>query len=119
MKDAEIFARNLHEIGNMDKRDYENYVALYRVMTEYLRPPDLMIYLLRLRRHAEKADFKKGKDNTNKALNGNIWNSSTGTMSRGSAATNLGGCWSSKATTSTLSTTKKTFTLCKNWCGKS
>ncbi len=44
-EDAEIFARNLHEIGNMDKRDYDNYVALYRVMTGYLRAPDLMIYL--------------------------------------------------------------------------
>ena len=44
-EDAEIFARNLYEIGNMDKRDYENYVALYHVMMEYLRPPDLMIYL--------------------------------------------------------------------------
>lgn len=44
-EDAEIFARNLHEIGNMEKRDYENYVALYQVMTEYLRPPDLLIYL--------------------------------------------------------------------------
>ncbi len=29
----------------MDQRDYENYVALYEVMTEYLRPPDLLIYL--------------------------------------------------------------------------
>jgi deoxyadenosine/deoxycytidine kinase len=44
-EDAEIFARNLYEIGNMDRRDYENYVALYQVMTEYLRPPDLLIYL--------------------------------------------------------------------------
>jgi deoxyadenosine/deoxycytidine kinase len=44
-EDAEIFARNLHEIGKMEKRDYENYVALYGVMTEYLRPPDLLIYL--------------------------------------------------------------------------
>jgi hypothetical protein len=44
-EDAEIFARNLYEIGNMEKRDYENYVALYHVMTEYLRPPDLLIYL--------------------------------------------------------------------------
>ncbi|MDE3056550.1 MAG: deoxynucleoside kinase [Bacteroidota bacterium] len=44
-EDAEIFARNLHEIGNMDDRDYNNYVALYRVMMEYLQPPDLMIYL--------------------------------------------------------------------------
>ena len=44
-EDAEIFARNLFEIGNMEQRDYENYVALYDVMTEYLRPPDLLIYL--------------------------------------------------------------------------
>jgi hypothetical protein len=44
-EDAEIFARNLHEIGNMEKRDFENYVALYDVMTEYLHPPDLLIYL--------------------------------------------------------------------------
>ncbi len=44
-EDAEIFARNLHEIGNMDDRDYNNYIALYHVMMEYLQPPDLMIYL--------------------------------------------------------------------------
>lgn len=44
-EDAEIFARNLHVIGKMDTRDYTNYVELYRVMTQYLRPPDLMIFL--------------------------------------------------------------------------
>lgn len=44
-EDAEIFARNLHDIGKMDDRDYENYIALYSAMTEYLHPPDLMIYL--------------------------------------------------------------------------
>ncbi len=44
-EDAEIFARNLYEIGKMDERDYNNYVALYNVMTEYLRAPDLLIYL--------------------------------------------------------------------------
>jgi deoxyadenosine/deoxycytidine kinase len=44
-EDAEIFARNLHEIGKMEDRDYENYVSLYEVMTAYLRPPDLLIYL--------------------------------------------------------------------------
>jgi len=44
-EDAEIFTRNLHEIGMMDLRDYRNYIALYEVMTEYLRAPDLMIYL--------------------------------------------------------------------------
>jgi deoxyadenosine/deoxycytidine kinase len=44
-EDAEIFARNLFEIGKMDERDFRNYLALYDVMTEYLRPPDLLIYL--------------------------------------------------------------------------
>lgn len=44
-EDAEIFARNLHLIGKMDKRDYDNYVSLFHVMMEYLQPPDLLIYL--------------------------------------------------------------------------
>lgn len=44
-EDAEIFARNLHLIGKMDDRDYTNYVELYRVMMQYLRPPDLLIFL--------------------------------------------------------------------------
>lgn len=44
-EDAEIFARNLYEIGKMEQRDYTNYVELYKVMTEYLRAPDLLIYL--------------------------------------------------------------------------
>jgi hypothetical protein len=44
-EDAEIFARNLYEMGNMEERDYRNYVALYDVMTQYLHPPDLLIYL--------------------------------------------------------------------------
>jgi hypothetical protein len=29
----------------MGERDYQTYVALYGVMTEYLRPPDLLVYL--------------------------------------------------------------------------
>jgi hypothetical protein len=44
-EDAEIFARNLYEIGKMSDRDYTNYVSLFHVMMEYLKPPDLMIYL--------------------------------------------------------------------------
>ena len=44
-EDAEIFAKNLHVIGKMDVRDYENYVELYHVMMNYLQPPDLLIYL--------------------------------------------------------------------------
>jgi deoxyadenosine/deoxycytidine kinase len=44
-EDAEIFARNLYEIGMMDERDYHNYRALYQVMTDYLEPPDVLVYL--------------------------------------------------------------------------
>ena len=44
-EDAEIFARNLHDIGKMDDRDYSNYASLFEVMTDYLKSPDLMIYL--------------------------------------------------------------------------
>lgn len=29
----------------MEKRDYENDLWLYDVMTEYLHPPDLLVYL--------------------------------------------------------------------------
>ncbi len=44
-EDVEIFAYNLHEMGNMDQRDWDNYRNLFAVMTSYLRPPDLIIYL--------------------------------------------------------------------------
>ena len=44
-EDVEIFARNLHDMGLMAGRDYENYVDLFSIMTSYLRPPDLLIYL--------------------------------------------------------------------------
>jgi hypothetical protein len=44
-EDAEIFARNLYDIGKMTERDYTNYVSLFHVMMEYLKAPDLMIYL--------------------------------------------------------------------------
>ena len=44
-EDAEIFARNLHEMGLMSKRDYNNYTQLFSIMTSYLRPPSLLVYL--------------------------------------------------------------------------
>ena len=44
-EDVEIFAKNLHEIEMMEKRDYENYQNLFRDMTSYLKAPDLLIYL--------------------------------------------------------------------------
>lgn len=44
-EDVEIFAYNLHEMGNMSTRDYNNYRDLFRIMTSYLEKPDLIIYL--------------------------------------------------------------------------
>jgi len=44
-EDAEIFARNLYNIGKMTERDYINYISLFHVMMEYIKPPDLIIYL--------------------------------------------------------------------------
>ena len=44
-EDVEIFARNLHEMGNMSKRDWDNYCALFEEMTSYLKKPDLILYL--------------------------------------------------------------------------
>ena len=42
---AEIFARNLHEMGRMEDRDYASYRQLYTALVEFLPPPDLLIYL--------------------------------------------------------------------------
>lgn len=44
-EDVEIFAKNLYLLGKMNKRDYNNYSKLFKEMTSFLKPPDLMIYL--------------------------------------------------------------------------
>ena len=44
-EDAEVFARALHEMRRIDKRDWETYRDLYRAILEAIKPPDLMIYL--------------------------------------------------------------------------
>jgi deoxyadenosine/deoxycytidine kinase len=44
-EDAEIFARNLHQRGNMVDRDFEVYRSLYQEFIQFLPAPDLIIYL--------------------------------------------------------------------------
>jgi len=44
-EDAQIFAPNLHSMGLMTKRDFENYTALYKTIGALIKPPDLLIYL--------------------------------------------------------------------------
>ncbi|MRT92221.1 deoxynucleoside kinase [Ancylomarina sp. 16SWW S1-10-2] len=44
-EDAHIFAPNLYSMNLMLKRDFENYKALFDVMSGLIQPPDLLIYL--------------------------------------------------------------------------
>lgn len=44
-EDANIFAPNLYSMGLMESRDYENYRSLFDLMTQFLKAPDLLIYL--------------------------------------------------------------------------
>lgn len=50
-EDANIFARNLHGSGYINDRDYQNYLSIYESMIDFVRAPDLLIYL--------KADIPK------------------------------------------------------------
>lgn len=44
-EDARIFAPNLHGMGLMSTRDFENYSDLFDLMMSLVNPPDLLIYL--------------------------------------------------------------------------
>ena len=44
-EDAYIFAPNLHDMGLMSTRDFNNYFDLFKLMTSQIQPPDLLIYL--------------------------------------------------------------------------
>lgn len=44
-EDAYIFAPNLHSMGLMTTRDFENYFTLFNLISSLIEPPDLLIYL--------------------------------------------------------------------------
>lgn len=44
-EDAHIFAPNLHDMGLMSKRDFENYFQFFQTLKRMVQPPDLLIYL--------------------------------------------------------------------------
>jgi deoxyadenosine/deoxycytidine kinase len=44
-EDAYIFAPNLHSMGLMSTRDFENYFTLFNLMSSLIQPPDLLLYL--------------------------------------------------------------------------
>ncbi len=44
-EDAEVFAWTLNRLGHLGDRDYANYKALFDTMLEFIRPPDLIVFL--------------------------------------------------------------------------
>ena len=44
-EDAHIFAPNLHAMGLMTQRDFENYSGLFELISSLIKGPDLLIYL--------------------------------------------------------------------------
>ena len=44
-EDACIFAPNLHNMGLMSTRDFDNYKSLFSLMSSLVKAPDLLIYL--------------------------------------------------------------------------
>ena len=44
-EDAYIFAPNLHSMGLLTKRDFENYKNMFSLMEKLVKGPDIMIYL--------------------------------------------------------------------------
>jgi deoxyadenosine/deoxycytidine kinase len=65
-EDAEVFARNLYEQGDISERDYGSYRALYETVIHIIPPPDLLIYLqasvptLLARIHKRGRDYEQG-----------------------------------------------------------
>jgi deoxyadenosine/deoxycytidine kinase len=50
-EDAHIFAANLRKSGHISERDYQSYLDIFNSMIDFVKPPDLLIYL--------KADIPK------------------------------------------------------------
>lgn len=44
-EDAHIFAPNLESMSLMPRRDFDNYLSLFEIMSSLIQPPDLLIYL--------------------------------------------------------------------------
>lgn len=61
-EDARIFAPNLHEMGMMSDRDFENYTDLFDLMMSLVKLPDLMIYIRSTIPNLVSQIQKRGRD---------------------------------------------------------
>lgn len=64
-EDAYIFAPNLHSMGLMTNRDYENYRSLFDLMETIVDGPDLLIYLRSSIPNLVKQIHKRGREYEN------------------------------------------------------
>lgn len=64
-EDAHIFAPNLHAMGLMTNRDFENYKTLFELMEGFIDGPDLMIYLRSSISNLVAQIHKRGRDYEN------------------------------------------------------
>lgn len=61
-EDAHIFAPNLHSMGLMSTRDFDNYFSLFEMMNSLIQQPDLLIYLRSSVPTLVKQIQKRGRD---------------------------------------------------------
>jgi deoxyadenosine/deoxycytidine kinase len=61
-EDAEVFACNLYQQGLMAERDHQSYRELYEVLSEFLPPPDLVIYLRASAATLSRRIRRRGRD---------------------------------------------------------
>lgn len=64
-EDAHIFAPNLHAMGLMSTRDFENYQSLFKLMNNFIPAPNLMIYLRSSVSNLVDQIQKRGRDYEN------------------------------------------------------
>ena len=64
-EDANIFAPNLHAMGLMTNRDFENYSSLFNLMESLVQSPDLIIYLRSSIPNLVSQIHKRGRDYEN------------------------------------------------------
>ncbi|TRZ44399.1 deoxynucleoside kinase [Robertkochia solimangrovi] len=64
-EDAHIFAPNLHAMGLMTNRDFQNYTTLFELMESLVQAPDLLIYLRSSIPNLVNQIHKRGRDYEN------------------------------------------------------
>jgi deoxyadenosine/deoxycytidine kinase len=64
-EDAHIFAPNLHAMGLMTNRDFENYKSLFDLMESLVKGPDVLIYLRSSIPNLVDQIHKRGRDYEN------------------------------------------------------